>query len=406
MLFEQAFAAAPLTLPAHSTIFTGLLPPKHGVRDNGGYVLDGRHTTLAGVLKDGGWQTGAFVGAFVLDSKWGLNRGFDTYVDKFDVSKYKSISLGDVARRAGEVVDNATPWLDQHASQRFFAWLHFYDAHSPYDPPEPFKSRFADRPYAGEIAYVDDQIGRVLQWLDARGLTDRTIVVAIGDHGESLNEHGEGTHGLFIYDATTRIPFIVRAPFTATRGRRVPGVVRSEDLMPTILDLVGRPSPKEAQGRSLVPLLTGADAGLESRCVQRVAVRAEPLRVERAEVDQIGPVQVHLDDAARAVRSRARSRGAEQPLCRAPSARRSDGGGARAAVHRGRAGRSLGRGPGNPRAARGARLHRIVRPCAAAGRGSPARSQGQDRHLQPDDVGARDQREGWRKRRWNAPSRV
>jgi len=258
VLFEQAFAAAPLTLPAHSTIFTSLLPPKHGVRDNGGYVLDGRYTTLAGVLKDGGWQTGAFVGAFVLDSKWGLNRGFDTYVDKFDVSKYKSISLGDVARRAGGVVDNATPWLDQHASQRFFAWLHFYDAHSPYDPPEPFKSRFADRPYAGEIAYVDDQIGRVLQWLDARGLTDRTIVAAIGDHGESLNEHGEGTHGLFIYDATTRIPFIVRAPFTATRGRRVPGVVRSEDLMPTILDLVGRPSPKEAQGRSLVPLLTGA----------------------------------------------------------------------------------------------------------------------------------------------------
>jgi arylsulfatase A-like enzyme/Tfp pilus assembly protein PilF len=262
VLFEQAFAAAPLTLPAHSTIFTGLLPPRHGVRDNGGYVLDGRHPTLAGILKGAGWQTGAFVGAFVLDSKWGLNHGFDTYVDKFDVSKYKSISLGDVARRAGEVVDNAMPWLDQHASQRFFAWLHFYDAHSPYDPPEPFKSRFADRPYAGEIAYVDDQIGRVLQWLDGRGLTDRTIVIAIGDHGESLNEHGEGTHGLFIYDATTRVPFIVRAPFTATRGRRVPGAVRSEDVTPTILDLVGQPSPKEAQGRSLVPLLTGATRDL------------------------------------------------------------------------------------------------------------------------------------------------
>lgn len=258
VLFEQAFAAAPLTLPAHSTIFTGLLPPAHGVRDNGGYVLDPRHTTLATMLKQSGWQTGAFVGAFVLDSKWGLNQGFDTYVDKFDVSKYQSISLGDVARRAGEVVDNALPWLEGHAARRFFAWLHFYDAHSPYDPPEPFKSRFADHPYSGEISYVDDQIGRVLQWLDARGLADRTIVVALADHGESLTEHGEGTHGLFIYDATTRIPFIIRAPFSGTRGRRVTATVRSEDVTPTILDLVGLPVPRDVQGRSLVPLLTGA----------------------------------------------------------------------------------------------------------------------------------------------------
>jgi arylsulfatase A-like enzyme/Tfp pilus assembly protein PilF len=262
VLFEQAIAAVPLTLPSHSTMFTGLLPPRHGVRDNGGYVLDSRHTTLASALKQAGWQTGAFVGAFVLDSKWGLNQGFDTYVDRFDLARYRSISLGDVARRGNEVVDNAMPWLEEHAGGRFFAWLHFYDPHSPYDPPEPFKSRFKDRPYAGEIAYVDDQIGRLLRWLDTRGLADRTVVVAIGDHGESLTEHGEGTHGLFIYDSTMRVPFIVRAPYDRMRGRRVASVVRSEDVMPTVLDLVGVRTPDAVQGRTLAPLMTGAETDL------------------------------------------------------------------------------------------------------------------------------------------------
>ena len=173
VLFEQAIAAAPLTLPAHSTIFTGMLPPRHGVRDNGGYVLDAKHVTLAAALKESGRQTGAFVGAFVLDGKFGLDSGFDTYFDKFDVSKRRSVSLASISRRAGQVVDNAMPWLEQQASRPFFAWLHFYDAHSPYQPPEPFLSRFRDRPYAGEIAYVDSQVGRILQWLDTRQL-DRT----------------------------------------------------------------------------------------------------------------------------------------------------------------------------------------------------------------------------------------
>lgn len=263
VLFEQAITSVPLTLPAHSTLFTGMLPPRHGVRDNGGYVLDPKHTTLATTLKQAGWSTGAFIGAFVLDAKFGLDQGFDTYHDKFDVSKYRSVSLGDIARTAGDVVDNALPWLESHADERFFAWLHFYDAHTPYTPPEPYKSRFRGQPYAGEIAYVDSQVGRMLQWLDTKGLRERTIVIAIGDHGESLNEHGEGTHGLFIYDATIRVPFIVRAPFDRTAGRRVRSTVRSEDVMPTLLDMLGQPRPAEVQGRSLVPLLTGAAADLE-----------------------------------------------------------------------------------------------------------------------------------------------
>ena len=262
VLFEQAIAPVPLTLPSHSTLFTGLLPPRHGVRDNGGYVLDPAHTTLASALKASGRQTGAFVGAFVLDGKFGLDAGFDTYVDRFDLSRHRAVSLGSIARRASEVVDNAMPWLEEHGGDPFFAWLHFYDAHTPYDPPEPFRSRFSDRPYAGEIAYVDSQVGRVLQWLDSRGLTELTVVVVIGDHGESLNEHGEATHGLFIYEATTRVPFIVRSPYSATRGRRVPGVVRTEDVMPTVLDLVGRAAPEGIQGRSLAPLLAGAATDL------------------------------------------------------------------------------------------------------------------------------------------------
>ncbi|HJR58983.1 MAG TPA: sulfatase-like hydrolase/transferase [Vicinamibacterales bacterium] len=263
VLFEEAITSAPLTLPAHSTLFTGLLPPRHGVRDNGGYVLDPKHATLAHILKNGGWDTGAFIGAFVLDGKFGLDQGFDTYHDRFDVSKYQSVSLSDVARTGGEVVDTALPWLEARAGKRFFAWLHFYDAHSPYNPPEPFKSRFPRQPYAGEIAYVDSQVGRVLQWLDTTGLKERTIVIAVGDHGESLNEHREGTHGLFIYDATTRVPFIVRAPFAGMQGRRVRTTVRSEDVMPTLLDMIGRAGPAAMQGRSLVPLLTGAVDDLE-----------------------------------------------------------------------------------------------------------------------------------------------
>jgi arylsulfatase A-like enzyme/Tfp pilus assembly protein PilF len=262
VLFEQAIAPAPLTLPAHSTLFTGLLPPRHGVRDNGGYVLDARHATMASALKASGRQTGAFVGAFVLDGKFGLDSGFDTYHDKFDLSRQRSVSLGSISRRAAEVVDNAMPWLEEHASRPFFAWLHFYDAHSPYDPPEPFLSRFRDRPYAGEIAYVDSQVGRLLQWLDTKGLTDRTVVVVIGDHGESLNEHGEATHGLFIYEATTRVPFLIRAPYSNARGRRVPGVVRTEDVLPTVLELVGRRAPEGIQGRSLAPMLAGTSSDL------------------------------------------------------------------------------------------------------------------------------------------------
>ena len=255
--FDNAVSSVPLTLPSHSTIFTGVLPPRHGVRDNGGFVLDPRHVTLAERLRDRGWKTGGFVGAYVLDAKWGIDQGFEHYYDQFDLSKYKRISLGDVARPAGDVVDAAMPWLEQNAGNRFFAWLHFYDPHTPYDPPEPFKSRFEGHPYVGEVAYVDAQIARVTNWLTSRGLMDRTIVIITGDHGESLGEHGEGTHGLFIYDATMKVPMVIRTPYAASKGRKVAQVVRSHDIVPTVLELLGIPVDPVLEGRSLAPLLAG-----------------------------------------------------------------------------------------------------------------------------------------------------
>ncbi len=262
VLFEQAVTPAPLTLPAHSSIFTSKLPPAHGVRDNGGFFLDDRETTMAERLKSRGFRTGGFVGAYVLDHKWGVAQGFEKYFDDFDLSKYKSVSLSSVERRGDEVADHAIQWLDTVSSSRFFAWVHFYDAHSPYDPPEPFKSRYPDRPYAGEIAFVDSQVGRLLTWLDAHQLLDKTIVVVMGDHGESLGDHGEGTHGFFVYQSVLRVPLLIRAPYDAMHGRRVADVVRSVDVQPTVLDLLGIQTNEKFEGQSLVSLMTGASSGL------------------------------------------------------------------------------------------------------------------------------------------------
>ncbi len=259
VLFEQAMTSAPLTLPAHATMFTGHYPPLHGVRDNGGFFLGPESITLAERLRDRGLRTGAFVGAFVLDAKWGLDQGFEHYADDFDLTKIQGpgFSLGTVQRRAHEVVDRALPWLESVAGDRFFAWLHFYDAHAPYDAPEPFGARYAATPYNGEVAYADAQLGRVIAFLEGRGLLDRTIVVVVGDHGESLGEHGEGTHGFFIYETALHVPFAIRAPFARTASRRVPSIVRTVDLLPTVLDLLGEAPPQDGPGQSLVPLMTG-----------------------------------------------------------------------------------------------------------------------------------------------------
>ena len=262
VLFEQAVSVAPLTLPAHSSIFTGKFPPEHGVRDNGGFFLDPAQTTLAEVLKARGYRTGGFVAAYVLDSKWGIDQGFDTYFDDFDLGESKGLSLGAIQRPANEVVDRVLPWLEAAKESRFFAWIHLYDPHTPYRPPEPFLSRYKGHPYNGEIAFTDSQVGRVIAQLRSLGVYDRTVVAIMGDHGESLGDHGESTHGFFIYNSVTHVPFVIRAPYSLMQGRHVADPVRSVDVMPTVLDLLGVPTPKEVTGASLVPLMTGSASEL------------------------------------------------------------------------------------------------------------------------------------------------
>jgi choline-sulfatase len=266
VLFEQAVSVAPLTLPAHSSLFTGRFPPEHGVRDNGGFFLGPEQVTLAEVLKARGYRTGAFVGAYVLDARWGLNQGFDTYFDDFDLSQTRALSLSAMRRTGNEVVDRVLPWLEQAEGSPFFAWVHLYDAHAPYRPPEPFASKYRDHPYNGEISFADSQIARIVAELQSRGLYDRSVVIVMGDHGESLGDHGEGAHGFFVYNSTTHVPFVIRAPFSLMQHRRVADPVRTVDVMPTVLDLAGIDPPSPISGVSLVGLLTGAthELGLDA----------------------------------------------------------------------------------------------------------------------------------------------
>jgi arylsulfatase A-like enzyme len=256
VVFEQVETAAPLTLPAHATLLTGRFPFQHGVRDNG-MTLGPSETTLAQVLQARGFRTGAFVAAYVLDARWGLARGFDAYDGHFSPRRNLStLKLEDVRRPADEVVTRSLDWLGGVGDSSFFGWIHFYDAHAPYDPIDRPAERLPG--YQGAISFIDSQIGRLRAFLDARQLTDRTLLVVVGDHGESLGAHGERTHGLFVYEAVMRVPLIVRAPAHRLRGRRVRDVVRTVDLMPTVLDLLGIHAPQSLAGTSLVSRMSGS----------------------------------------------------------------------------------------------------------------------------------------------------
>ena len=261
VLFKNTTAQAPLTLPSHSSIFTGTYPFIHGVKDNGGFYLGPEKITLAELLQKKGWATSAFVGAFVLDSRWGLNQGFDYYYDNFDFAKYKKISLDSVQREGGEVTKAFFDWFKTNGDRRFFSWIHFYDPHTPYEPPEPYKSEHSGRPwglYDGEIAYVDTLIGKVLESLREKGILDKTIIIIAADHGESLGEHGETSHAFFIYDATVSVPLILKLPGANVKAKVIEAQVENIDIMPTLLDLLGITVPNEVQGRSLVSLLSGS----------------------------------------------------------------------------------------------------------------------------------------------------
>jgi arylsulfatase A-like enzyme/Flp pilus assembly protein TadD len=264
-LFEECASVVPLTLPSHSTIFTGVYPTFHGVRVNGNAALSDEQTTLAEVMTGRGYACGAFIGAFVLDGRWGLKQGFQYYDDQFDLKKYKQLDLGMVQRPGNIVMDAALDWLESRKDRPFFAWIHLYDPHMPYAPPEPYFSEYQKGGpaglYDGEIAFMDFQIGRLTTWMEKSGLDRNTVLLLVGDHGEGLGSHGESSHGYFIYDYALHVPLIVVTPFTKAQGVRVSTQVSTADVFATILDLAKIPVPPQSQGRSLVPLIFGRGAG-------------------------------------------------------------------------------------------------------------------------------------------------
>jgi arylsulfatase A-like enzyme/Tfp pilus assembly protein PilF len=264
--FTRTRASVPLTLPSHASILTASYPPTHTVRDNGTFRLPDDRLTLAEVLAEHGHDTAAFVGSFVLDRRFGLAQGFDRYYDRtwIDVSILENL---EAERNAGAVYAAFERWLDTRGESRpFFAWIHFYDPHAPYDPPEPFRSRYPEDPYAGEIAYADDIIGRLVGDLESRGFGRGTVVAVVGDHGEGLGEHAEGTHSLLIYNSTLHVPMLIHAPGLVPAGKVVNGLTRTIDLAPTLLDLLGI-SADLGEGESLRRLIDigeGEEGGASS----------------------------------------------------------------------------------------------------------------------------------------------
>ncbi len=263
-IFTEAIAVAPLTLPSHVSILTGLYPPRHGVRDNTDFTLRESETTLAEHLKAQGYATAASVATRILASDSGLKQGFDGYAERKRTP-----------RAASDVVDDAIEAINRMKGGPFFLWVQLDDPRAPYEPPAGYRTQFAGRLYDGEIAWMDAQLGRLLDHLRAEGHVDDTIVVATADHGESLGEHGEETHGLFLYDSTLKVPLIVRNPPRIGAGTKFAGLVSGVDLAPTLLQLMGLPAMASVQGESCAARLLGAEAE------EREVVYAESLFGER-----------------------------------------------------------------------------------------------------------------------------
>jgi arylsulfatase A-like enzyme/Flp pilus assembly protein TadD len=256
--YTHAYTPVPITLPAHSVMLTGTYPMRTGMHDFSGNRLNASQPTLATLLRAKGYATGAVLGSAVLDSRFGLNRGFDFYYDHFDFSRLDEKNIDAMMRPGNEVTDRALGWLEGNWRKPFLLWVHLYDAHHPYSPPSPYLQKYRTRPYDGGIAFVDAQVGRVSAYLKAKGIFDRTLIVVAGDHGEGLGEHGEKTHGFFIYESTLHVPLIFKLPAgTGQQKSVVDESANLADLLPTILDIVGAGTPTEVQGRSLVPSIAG-----------------------------------------------------------------------------------------------------------------------------------------------------
>jgi arylsulfatase A-like enzyme/Tfp pilus assembly protein PilF len=261
----DATVPAPITRPSHISIFTGLYPAQHGIRDNISRALAPNIPTLAEAFKAAGFNTAGFVSSIVLSAQSGLGRGFDQFSDRFDLGANAADEARflDILEKRGDVaVGEAIAWLERHAQARTFVWVHLYDPHAPYEPPEPYASRYADRPYDGEVAWSDELIGRLDGALTRLGIRDRTLMALTADHGEALGEHGELVHGFFLYQATLRVPLLFRGPGVRP-GTRIQPVAHSVDLFPTVIELAGIRTPTTPQplaGRSLAPLLRGTAA--------------------------------------------------------------------------------------------------------------------------------------------------
>ena len=253
--FEQAQSTVPMTGPSHATILTGLYPPRHGVRDNVVFSLDPKHQGLGTLLKQQGYRTAAFVGAYPVAAAFGFREGFDTFSEDF---KDSPIPGSGAQRPASDVLEATLAWLAAPggADAPYFVWMHLYDPHAPYDPPEPYRTAFAGRPYDGEIAFTDAQLGRLFDWLRSSGHEADTVVAVLSDHGESLGEHGEVTHAVLLYEATLHVPLLLAGPGVPA-GVTVPARVTTVDVAPTLLRLLGLTPPPAMTGRDLRPALRG-----------------------------------------------------------------------------------------------------------------------------------------------------
>jgi len=258
--FAQAFTPSPITNTAHTSILTGLLPSVHGVTDFA-VPLAKTYPTWAELLKQNGYQTAAFIGAVVLDSRTlapGLDRGFD-YYDNFPSDSGQGKHWGQVERRGDDVVHRAEAWMAAHPKAPRFVWVHLYDPHDPYEPPPPYSQIYKDRLYDGEIAFADAALGNLLRYLKREKRYRNALIIVVGDHGEGLGEHGEQTHGIFLYDSTTHVPLLIKLPTSgesiepamAQEGKVVAAQVETTDILPTVLDLLSIPPPSAFGGRSL-----------------------------------------------------------------------------------------------------------------------------------------------------------
>jgi len=261
VIFTHAYAQVPLTTPSHAAMLTGTYPQFNQLEDLG-MPLGKDLPYLPALLKRCGYQTAAFLGSNVLDAKGGTAPGFDRGFDLFDTDFHDTLPNEDryhsIERRAGDVADRALSWLDQHQKKPFFIWLHFYDAHDPYDPPAPFKEKYAEAPYDGEIAYTDSVVGRLIETLRQRGLFQDSLIAIAADHGEAFGEHGEERHGIFLYDETIHVPFLLKLPSQKLAGQRIEPRVALVDIAPSLLQAAGATIPPSMQGQSVFSLLDAA----------------------------------------------------------------------------------------------------------------------------------------------------